>query len=150
MTKRMRNHQNGFTLIELMIVVAIIGILAAIAIPNFLSYQLKSKAAEAKSNLGGIRTGEQAYFAENDAFLACSANPSAVSQNKVSWTSHANFSAIGFVPAGSVYYQYSVASANASQYTAYATGNLDGDAQSASFTMDNTGTLAGPAPVGAY
>ncbi len=47
----------GFTLIELMIVVAIIGILAAIAIPNFLKFQAKSKQSEAKSNLGAIFTG---------------------------------------------------------------------------------------------
>lgn len=60
--------QAGFTLIELMIVVAIIGILAAIAIPNFMSYQCKAKQAEAKSNLGNIRTAQEAYFAEYDTY----------------------------------------------------------------------------------
>jgi type IV pilus assembly protein PilA len=60
--------KKGFTLIELMIVVAIIGILAAIAIPNFLKFQAKSKQSEAKSNLGAIFTGEMAYFGENNTY----------------------------------------------------------------------------------
>jgi type IV pilus assembly protein PilA len=56
--------QKGFTLIELMIVVAIIGILAAIAIPNFLTYQAKSRQSEARVALGAIFTNETALFAE--------------------------------------------------------------------------------------
>jgi len=80
MFKRLQ-EKKGFTLIELMIVVAIIGILAAIAIPNFLKYQAKSKQSEAKTNLKGIFTAEIAYFGE---------------QNKYS----PNFTEIGFALAG--------------------------------------------------
>ena len=61
--------QKGFTLIELMIVVAIIGILAAIAIPNFLTYQMKSRQSEAKTNLMAIKTSEVAWQGERGCYL---------------------------------------------------------------------------------
>jgi len=64
----MMKNRKGFTLIELMIVVAIIGILAAIAIPNFLKFQAKSKQSEAKTNLKGIYTAETGYFGENNSY----------------------------------------------------------------------------------
>jgi len=67
MLSKLRSKR-GFTLIELMIVVAIIGILAAIAIPNFLRFQAKSKQSEAKTNLGGIFTAQTAYFGEKNMY----------------------------------------------------------------------------------
>jgi type IV pilus assembly protein PilA len=66
-----RKMAKGFTLIELMIVVAIIGILAAIAIPNFIKFQARSKQSECKTNLKGIFTAERSYYQEKDTYSSC-------------------------------------------------------------------------------
>ncbi len=68
--KKIRRNEKGFTLIELMITVAILGILAAIAIPNFMRFQAKSKQSEAKTNLGAIGTTAEAWRTENDTYIA--------------------------------------------------------------------------------
>ncbi|MEE9934874.1 MAG: prepilin-type N-terminal cleavage/methylation domain-containing protein [Deltaproteobacteria bacterium] len=61
---RRKSGQKGFTLIELMIVIAIIGILAAIAIPQFVSYRQKGYNTQAKGELKSFYTACQAYFAD--------------------------------------------------------------------------------------
>ena len=62
--KLRKNNQKGFTLIELMIVIAIIGILAAIAIPNFLAYRTKGQNAAAKSEAKNFYNTAMSYFAD--------------------------------------------------------------------------------------
>ncbi|MBN1294385.1 MAG: prepilin-type N-terminal cleavage/methylation domain-containing protein [Candidatus Latescibacteria bacterium] len=64
-----RRNEKGFTLVELMIVVVIIGILASIAIPKFSSLIGKTKASEAKQILGQIVQGEKTYYFTSDAYI---------------------------------------------------------------------------------
>ncbi|MDT8405405.1 MAG: prepilin-type N-terminal cleavage/methylation domain-containing protein [Sulfuriflexus sp.] len=68
MLKKFRKSEKGFTLIELLIVVAIIGILAAIAIPQFASYRQKAYNSAAQSDLKNLKTGMEAYYADNQQY----------------------------------------------------------------------------------
>jgi type IV pilus assembly protein PilA len=91
--KRRQLGEAGFSLIELMIVVAIIGILATIAIPNFNRFQAKAKQSEAKGNLTGLYTAEKSFYAE--------------------WSQYfADFRDIGFAPEGKLTYMVGFAGAN--------------------------------------
>lgn len=80
-----RNAQRGFSLVELMVVVAIIGILAAIAIPSVNKYMAKARQSEAKTNLSSLYTSEKAFFAEYNIY-----------DNR--------FAAIGYTPEGQLKY----------------------------------------------
>ena len=62
MLQKLRNNSKGFTLIELMIVIAIIGILAAIAIPNFIAYRNKAYCSRAESDANSITAAVADYF----------------------------------------------------------------------------------------
>ncbi len=111
MIKLLKKKEEGFTLIELMIVVAIIGILAAIAIPNFLRYQAKAKQTEAKSNLGSIYTSQITYNAETDTYSNA-------------------FTNLDWAASGSTRYTYAIPQSAATQFTVTAKANVDGDATS--------------------
>jgi type IV pilus assembly protein PilA len=127
---KFHTRKGGFTLIELMIVVAIIGILAAIAIPNFLRFQLKAKSSEGKTNLAAIRTAEQSYYSEFGTFVSANAVPANPSQNvKTDFsnpTLNVGFDRLGWGPEGQVYFNYGVA-ISANGYTAAAGADIDAD-----------------------
>ena len=129
-----------------MIVVAIIGILAAIAIPNFMAYQAKTKQSEAKVGLGGIFTAATTYFAENNTFTM------------------ASISNLGYAPAGSPRYSFNYAgttinsgssagtcpgtawnstapAASGTGFTAAARGNIDSDPTCDEWTIDDSRIL---------
>jgi type IV pilus assembly protein PilA len=109
MLRKLRDKK-GFTLIELMIVVAIIAILAAIAIPNFLKFQAKSKQSEARTMLTGIYEAEMAYFATENVF-------------------HTSATEVGFEPASDpkFYTAWGIVDASDYGFTATAHGNIDRD-----------------------
>src|ERR1700746_1297101 len=94
-------NQKGFTLIELMIVVGIIGILVAIAAPNFSRYQSKARQSEAKLALAAIYAGKKSFYSEYAAYIG-------------------SFDAIGYSPEGQKRFYsvgWSAASASITGYT---------------------------------
>jgi|WetSurMetagenome_2_1015567.scaffolds.fasta_scaffold363589_1 type IV pilus assembly protein PilA len=145
-------NKKGFTLIELMIVVAIIGILAAIAIPDFLKFQAKAKQAEAKTNLGAIFTTQVAYYGENSTYAG------RIGGNGVAPDIGSCFKDMGWSPEGDTLYTYHCGNGQTSsiiptkpkisatdcvttsaettqdEFTACASGNVDRDTNVDSWT----------------
>lgn len=125
-------RQGGFTLVELMITLAIIGILVMVAIPNFLRFRQRAKVAEAKANLGAIRVTEHAYYAEHDHYVGNQAYTPDRTGNppgRFVWADDTRFTILGFAPDGRVYFSYALAGVDAptDDFTALARSDLDGD-----------------------
>jgi type IV pilus assembly protein PilA len=143
----------AFTLIELMIAVAIIGILAALAIPSYLRFQLKSKAAEARMNLAAIATAEHAYFAEFNSYVnAVDTPPGPEGPSRRLWSGGGTtqFDRMGFVPVGEVLFTYAVdTDPTSAAFTAGARGDLDGNGVPSEFGYVHplAGATAGVASV---
>jgi type IV pilus assembly protein PilA len=87
----MKHNQQGFTLIELMIVVAIIGILAAIALPAYQDYTIRSKVSEGVSISAPIRTAIGIRCSEDGAFNASTANNTAATAAALGVETNANY-----------------------------------------------------------
>ncbi len=133
------NAGAGFTLIELMIVVGIIGLLSAIAIPNFLSYQARSRRSEAYVNLAAVARLQNTYHAEIGEFFEAGAWPNyaaygGLSARKMEWdaASEVAYAELGWRPEGRVFYTYDTITADPGCtctlcFTASAYGDVDDD-----------------------
>jgi len=121
---------SGFSLTEIMIVVGLIGVLAATALPTFRKYQLRAKSGEVKTNIAGIQLAEDAYFGEFGVYLATDPEPAIVPGSIAAPfdASDTPFDSLGFSPEGYVMFSYGVAvSTDLRGYTIDAAADIDGD-----------------------
>jgi len=129
-------RKDGFTLIELMIVIAIIGILATVAIPNFKEYQYRSKRSEGFTNLSALAKSQRAYSAEYNRYVGAAPAPvTALSETPTDWESGITpgFIALGWKPDGDVLFRYDTNAADIDAgccqgcFTATAYSDIDGN-----------------------
>ena len=141
----MRQNTKGFSLVELMIVVAIIGILAAIAIPNFVAMQAKSKRGELPGNVNAIKQVEVTYNTAFDTYLDAAAFPTTTpGKTAVAWDSASagTFTTMGFNPNGNVHGQYQVTATTSSDFLVGAACDVDGDSIQANYTASGNAQAA--------
>lgn len=148
MIKRLK--QRGFTLIELMIVVAIIGILAAVAIPAFMDYMKKSKKTEASLNLNKISKNSKVYYSTNASFVTvagaeqpgtgganCAVANKKFAVNTSAWQDSAGWQALDFQVDEPNLFSYTY-TPGATAATALAIGDLDCDTKLITYTLNLT------------
>ena len=149
MHRILKKTQKGFTLIELMIVVAIIGILAAVAIPQFLDMMKSSKRSEAEVNLDAIKKGAKSWIPEHEAFpigtaaltpaaSCCNSgrNDRKCNPDPTLWNGVEPWDDLSFTVDEPHYFQYAYASADGSEMTANAVGDLDCDGTPVTYTLN--------------
>lgn len=127
-SNRRSERSRGFTLIEMMVVVAIIGVLATIAVPLLQRYQLRAKSAEVRTNLAAIRVVEESYFSETGRYVSAAPEPPMVpGAQRASFDAlGSDFAELGWRPESDVYFSYGVAT-NASLNGFTADGGADID-----------------------
>jgi type II secretory pathway pseudopilin PulG len=128
--------------------VLFIGIMAAIAIPNFVAMQYRAKRAEVPTNVNGIRTAEIAYNLAFGTYIAADAAPGDTPGKTLRvWTYPADFQAIGWVPSGQVRGTYSVeVSADGTDFVVVGVCDVDGDGEYARYkaTRDRPAEMVTP------
>ncbi len=161
--KLIRQAKRGFTLIELMIVVAIIGILAAVAIPAFMDYMKRSKKTEASLQLNKIGKNSKRAYMENSQYVALTAaatptpvnagsgccggagkSPNHCAADSTAFTSKPAWQALDFEIDEDTLFYYTYAGTN-TDYTAKAIGDLDCDGTEITYVLSGTAVNGQPA-----
>ncbi len=136
----------GFTLIELMVTVAIVGILSSIAIPQYGHFLLRAKRAELPLNLDGVRAVEIGYHAEWDVFTSCALLPEELPGRTqvdfgTSLYGNLDWNHMGWTPDGKVYGQYETTASDEQGFEASFEANvysdIDGDGNVANYRTTN-------------
>ena len=145
------SRNRGFSAIEVMIVLAILGILAAIAVPNFVEMQYRAKRAEVPGNIDGIKTALLAYeSAYGEVISEPVPRPDGVpGKQSRAWRNGSRFDTLGWTPEGEVRGSYVIqTSGKAFQIRGFC--DVDGDGTRAVFTATRSTNAVQTTPVTSY